>query len=92
MHRHYYINVLEIMYLYIVYFAYAISKKSTSFKYSFFVSTVWVAAVPVFEMVIVPLLRCTYLSIQSHEIDFSTEFSHWLWLYNLTCESSSSST
>ena len=51
-----------------------------------------VAAVPVFEMVVVPLLRRTYLSLQSHEMDFSTEVSHWLWLYNLTCESSSSST
>ena len=40
-HWHYYIIIFSIIYLGIFYFAYAISKWSTNFKYYFFISIIW---------------------------------------------------
>ena len=48
-------NVFCMVYVGIVYFTYAISKWSAIFKYSFFVSIIWAAAIPMFVIIIVPL-------------------------------------
>ena len=40
-HRHYCINLFSIVYICVVYFAYAISKWSTILKYCIFVSIIW---------------------------------------------------
>ena len=36
-HRHYYINILSITYLCVIYFSYAVGKRSTIFNYYFFI-------------------------------------------------------
>ena len=40
-HRHYHINSLRVIYLCIIYFSYAISKRSAIFKYYFFISIIY---------------------------------------------------
>ena len=65
MHRHYKINVLSIIYLFIIYFHYAISKWSTILKYYLLISKLYIYFFVSYLMIMLMFLLLSYCSFSS---------------------------
>ena len=65
MHRHYKINVLSIICLFVIYFHYAISKWSTIFKYYLLISKLYIYFFVLYLMIMLMFLLLSYCSFSS---------------------------